>query len=249
SPNGEPAVLWIRIDLDRSHISPENPATVLQEAAAQLQRRFPENSLVFEDFSRDVTRTGRRGKASLESIDSPMAQTERLARQFFETVRRLRKGSGSLVFWLDTFEEAQFLGEEIVAELLRLIEFLVQWDPALRIIISGRAPLSGSQLNSMVDSLALRDLPPKAAEELLVKLLERSASGQQWVGDSRLSRAVQELGGNPLTLHLAADLIGREGPRLLENPGNLKKEALQRWLYSRILQHLHNPDLEKLAAM
>jgi hypothetical protein len=251
--NGSSQNTWVRIDLDHSLVEPERPSTLLREAAAQLARQHPDFITILEDFINDAAKTEARidysKMESNSSMDWSQTGLERLTGEFIRILKLGINGPNNrLVFWVDTFEEAQFLGKSVVVKLLNFIVGLVHNTPNIRVILSGRTQLEpGISPDFPIDYLPLGDLPPNAASTLLGTLVRKVNIAQHEIDNTVITRAVKKLGGNPLTLQLAARVIAAEGQQSLINLGKMKKEVLQRQLYSRILEHIHNPDLQKLA--
>ncbi len=244
---------WVRIDLDHSLVEPERPSTLLREAATQLARQHPDFITILDDFINDAAKTEARIDYSKMEANSSMdwSQTglERLTGEFIRILNLgINAPNNRLVFWVDTFEEAQFLGKSVVVKLLNFIVGLLHNAPNIRLILSGRTQLEpGVFPDFRLDYLPLGDLPSNAACTLLGMLVRKVNIKQHEIDNTVIARAVKKLGGNPLTLQLAARVIAAEGKQSLINLRKMKQEVLQRQLYSRILEHIHNPDLQKLA--
>ena len=74
------------------------------------------------------------------------------------------------------------------------------------------------------------------------------------VSDEHLDRLVEQVDGNPLGLRLAAQVFAREGLAGVEEAigrqrlsAAVAEERLQGLLHARIVEHLENDDLKKLA--
>src|SRR5687767_13657408 len=114
--------------------------------------------------------------------------------------------------------------------------------PALRTVIAGRAKLDGYT----TEDHELRPLGTKAAATLL------AANG---VDDpATIRQIIRHLGGNPLTLRLAASVVRQDDGATdaideIRRRGTLKKiyevreQAVQALLYGRILRHVHTEDV------
>jgi len=246
---------WVRIDLDHSLVEPERPSTLLREAATQLARQHPDFISILDDFINDAAKTYSRidysKMESNTSLDWSQTGLERLTGEFNRILKLgINAPNNRLVFWVDTFEEAQFLGKSVVVKLLNFIVGLVHNTPNIRLILSGRTQLEpglGLFPDFALDYLPLGDLPSNAASTLLLTLVRKVNIKPHEIDNTVITRAVKKLGGNPLTLQLAARVIAAEGKQSLINLGKMKQEVLQRQLYSRIIEHIHNPDLQKLA--
>lgn len=147
---------------------------------------------------------------------------------------------------LDTFEEAQYRSKDYVAGLWHFLSELQRKVPRLRTVLAGRAPISEFK----VEPLLLDSLDAEAAQGFL------QAHG---IKDTEFARVLAEqLRGNPLSLKLAVELIrkeqkeaGKGGIKGLETHRlfffNLKEERIQGQLFKRILKHIHDEDVRKLA--
>lgn len=154
-------------------------------------------------------------------------------------------GDKPFLLVLDTFEEVQFTSRAYLTAIFELLEQLQRAIPRLRTVIVGRSPVGPLKLasgNTVVpEEIPLGDLDPEAAKGYL------EANGI--VDETLLRTIVSVVGGNPLSLKLAADLVQREGgfvlPPLLVRI--LGEERIRGELYQRILSHIHDPDVRKLA--
>ena len=174
---------------------------------------------------------------------------------------------------VDTFEEAQFLGSDVVYPLVWFLHELARSLPMVRLILSGRTlpdefgwivftepgPL-GTQDAGDEDPLAAIPLPQRpidlgvldqqAARELLARSLEQ-ATGQR-LGVDELDDVIEVVSRNPMCLKLAARLLRDEGVEKLRSTRSevlvqLKAEKVQALLYGRILNHVHADDVKKIA--
>ena len=152
-----------------------------------------------------------------------------------------------LLFVLDTFEEVQYRSREFAAEVLRLLRSIQDRVPRLRAVIVSRIPISSAELKS--DSLALGPFNEQdAATFLTVRGL-----------DATLARTIaQQVGGSPLSLRLALDVIQREGATekgiaSLQTHDlfvfRAQDHRIQGQLYRRILGHIHDADVSALVRL
>ena len=296
-----PKMPFVYIDFDRPGILPEEPLTLLSEAVHQLGIQFPtlqSQANALHESWRDllampqespnlvITKGGSRGGATRSGISyeqRSVAQTIQERASYIEqfitfwqlveaelqqvTVEDLR-----LLFLLDTFEEVQYLSQDFVDGLLNFAYDLVDRIPALRVIVSGRAPIedrptSGSRAFSrsiVAPSNAFRPMQESMQELVLGELDHDAAIGflvAHGVPDEEVAQQiVEQVGGNPLSLHLAINLLfhkvgsGMDGAFDLIDPQNQHSAALQidqgliqGQLYTRILSHIHDDDVRQLA--
>ncbi|QRN92901.1 hypothetical protein JRI60_27205 [Archangium violaceum] len=181
-------------------------------------------------------------------LPTPMQARRELVRVFgmslaqipYEGKRRRRP----FLLILDTFEEVQFRGSDLVDGVRTFLSWLQASYPELRTVICGRAP----EPTLDAKSLPLIELDEDSARELL------RLNG---LTDSEVIHAlVSQLGGNPLTLKLAADValhqeVGRDGISGLKTRRlflfSAREAIIQGQLYRRILDHIHDPKVRKLA--
>ncbi|EPX59207.1 hypothetical protein D187_003111 [Cystobacter fuscus DSM 2262] len=282
----EEPIPFVYLDFDDPTLLTDNPATLLVEIARQLRLQRPEMKEFarFRRLCEGVTSgrayqwrrlaeeertpTARSLSALLDRLESPGDEAPPLPHPdavqpgttlwphwqvLTETLsvilatmlrsqspRRLPR----VLLVLDTYEEVQFKGIGHVETLSLFLLLLQQSCPELRTVICGRAPTETLR----VDELPLTELDPQASRELL------RLSG---VEDAEaIDDLVKQLGGNPLTLKLAADVVKREGAGRGGIEGlktrrlfffSAREAVIQGQLYQRILGHIHDPRIRKLA--
>lgn len=146
-----------------------------------------------------------------------------------------------LLLVMDTFEQVQVKGDPAVDAVRAFVDGLAGAWPALRVVLSGRGPVP--QWTDAAD-LPLGDLDPVAADAVLQA---RGVASPQM-----RALLIHRLGGNPLTLTLAARVAARASSsedlagRLAALAGAEASE-LQGQLYTRILGHIHDERVRALA--
>jgi len=234
------------------------PYTLLQEAAEQLAAEYPDRRAANESFRESLERfsegrvrlSGRAAAATSRGgrLDQLSELEGRLIDAFGVLLGSLAGKSQPALFVLDTFEEVQYRPPAEVRGLAELLTRLQGKFPLLRVVASGRAP--ARELAVKTEELALGDLDPSSAEQLL---------RLQGVSDAQLAAAlVSQFGGNPLTLKLAAEAI-RSHPELAGESGvsgiatrrywffSIPQELIQGQLYRRVLDHIRDERVRKLA--
>jgi tetratricopeptide (TPR) repeat protein len=241
---GEP-LPFVYIDVDRPGVDPEQPATLLVEAVRQLGPQLERFDDLARDFVDELTLRIGRLDAS-DSFKSYLPLDELVANVCRSIVPLL--GKRPLLFVLDTFEEVQFLGEEVASIAYSFLSGLQKQLPQLRIVLSGRMLPRG--LN--VAALPLAELKTPDAARLLAQHIRQE--GGKMPEPSVIDTALRRIGGNPMCLRLAGRLIAREGPQALREPTareglfrRLETETIQARLYGRLLSHIHDPRIRKLA--
>ncbi|OYV06209.1 MAG: hypothetical protein CFE26_07540, partial [Verrucomicrobiales bacterium VVV1] len=268
----QPGHLWVRVDMHHSMVNPEKPSSVLRQAAQQLMRTHPNySSWLMEFVNWAGSQENRQDQASLESsLDIDFES--KLWGQFAGICSQILASSAQrLLLWIDTFEEAQYLGDSVANRLISMVGRLTQLEPKIRVLISGRAlppalemagkpegskpPEPGTSLLILTQeepplkALALKELPQLNATDLLERLVRQKEKGSATPSklDAKLiPKAAKFLGGNPLTLRLAAPVLVAEGAKNATKLSKIAEEARQKYLVSRIVAHLHDPKLEKM---
>jgi hypothetical protein len=264
---------FVYIDIDRPTVRADRPLTLLIEAIRQLQLQLNLPIGVTDPIIKEITYSAGRMEQTrhLESVN----------RDFSWYLNLLRQALGSvvpqpyrIVFIIDTFEEAQFLGPSVVWQVNQFLFALAQSDPAFRVLISGRAlpkefisegfpDLPGETADQWsleerpLERIALPQRPidvgaldESAAQELLRSSVQ--AAGLSPLGDDDLAAVIGIVGRNPMCLKLAARLLRDEGVEKLRESRSeflikLKAEKIQALLYGRILHHVHGDDVRKVA--
>lgn len=256
------------LPFDAETLDVREPYTVLLAAARQLS---PAESPAVAEFSRVVAayrdhrgslnrraseHTGRDVKlAELGDFEQTLyrgfADLVRAALDGTE-LRAARRDAGQpptpalLVF--DTFEEVVYRTREDLLGFWAMLDVLMAEVPALRIMIAGRPPAAQPLVSRPVTDLPLTELAPAEATSLLLRL---------GVADEPTARAIAaQVGGNPLSLRLAADVARAErtGPAGLAARGDtplsvtaIGAELVRGRLYRRLLDHIHDPAVRALA--
>lgn len=253
---GVPAPAVVVIDLDRVAFRPHAEVELGYEVTRQLELAWPELAQGLAE-ARAAETQARIERRELASGASPDAERSVRSYSAFEgRVHPLVTGSvhafEPVVLVLDTFEEWQrarpFSGprtswndpEPVMADwLFRLRDGMGL--SGLRVIVSGRArfaTLPGREVQ-------LGELGQDAAAELLRRL---------GVADDDAPRLAALVGGNPLSLHVAARFVGRlaasDRDAFLSSDGidaALDEELRRAVLYDRFLEHIGDERVQQLA--
>ncbi|MEW1908710.1 hypothetical protein AB0442_09655 [Kitasatospora sp. NPDC085895] len=242
-----PRLPFAHIDLDRPGLLPQEPLTLLLEAVRQLRIQHPGLRPLAEFFTdkwiaraapdlhtlaaahADSAATARGTTdhltASVRLLTAP-AERESLYREFARLLA-LALPDGPVLLAIDTFEAAQDMGPEVLAELRRMFDLLAAANPALRVVLAGRVPAG-----LPARELRLPDFDRDAARARLSALLGPAAD------PAALDPVVDAVGGDPLDLRLAADLIGSG-----DTTGGEPHDHLHR----HVLDRIEDPDVRGLA--
>ena len=205
-------LLWL--DFDRADLAPDDALSVLSSLAEQVEVQLPE-------------------------VDLPPAPDESAWLEAVGPLGQALAGLGDSwppLLVLDGFEIAQHVlrYEEIWDVLGRLLEAA----PAIRVLVSGRAPVQGLTLAGRpAQSMHLTGIPDAAA---------RSWLQTQELTDPAVSAVLRIARGVPLILKLAVRLF-RAGDDLASIPDELPRRLVDGYLYQRILHRVVDRALRPLA--
>lgn len=249
---------------DQPNLRIETPFTILVEAAAQLALQLPELAPLFTRFN-EVVRDYRTAQGGLKNraeisgtrtirLETYHSSEAKLYSEFaalLDIISRHNNAKKPVLLVLDTFEEVQYRDRESLSAFWRMLSAIQEEFPLFSVIIAGRAPIADLGINKDVfDELPLERLGAADSITLLKAL---------GVQDDALAKAVAgQVGGNPLSLRLAANLItndasaaGRSGIKGLNTSKwlffQLDEQIIQGQLYRRILDHIHDENVRKLA--
>jgi hypothetical protein len=148
------------------------------------------------------------------------------------------------VLVLDTFEEVQYASERNVEHIWLFLEELQKTLPRLRVVIAGRSQIEGRKTRE----LPLSGLDAESAAAYL--------QGRGIQNGELVQQIVRTVGLSPMNLQLAADVTIREGAQAGANLGVKTREFLifrlddsqiQRQLYKRVLNYIHDDRVRALA--
>lgn len=267
------------VDFARPTLSAREPATLIAEMARQLSVQYPEHQADFDALAHTCEETVGLHRAEEGTVDelyelaTTRATMARLSQSGVHALASAREGmlaaqlatlvvqavgvpakeQPPLVLVIDSFEEAQYSGSPELGRMWGLWSALQKVHPRLRTVVAGR--LLKQHPARVVEPLTieLNDLGPEASVALLVSC---------GVTDERLAEKLADrVGGNPLSLKLAARAAEQEGDRteslneLIESLPRRRRHfyrkvdqmLIQGTLYERILKRIGDPDVRALA--
>ncbi|MEM5295427.1 ATP-binding protein [Burkholderia sp. JPY481] len=229
------------LDLDRSTLTAAQPATLLLEIARQLGWQYPELQVPLQQLrerirqsmaeQRDVQRSG-----YWRDQDIPLLGDRALRRYMSELVSSLREVGidTPVLLVIDTFEEAQALGQEAVAQMENFEHVAREAFDNLRVVIVGRDSAEGS-----FDGAQRLTLEEFADQESRRAFLVRRGVERE---DARV--IAREVTGRPLALMLAARLAREFGVQATKISftdsfrAKFQQRLIEGILYERILEHI-----------
>jgi hypothetical protein len=250
---------FVYLDFDRPDIDGDDLVRVMLAIARQLGPQVPSvlpqvDEVVTRWSTRRRTANRPRRKAARKRIQTQLAprmdpdDVMRLVTdvaELFGAVHDVLPSPVLLV--LDTLEEVQYAHPDGVGKLVELVHELQDAAPMLRPVLAGRIEFDESL---EVEPLKLEPLPPLAAEALLGNHLPAELANNSVL----IARMAKIVGGNPLSLRLAAEVLRKEkdpGALLASLDDELWKRVgdaiVQGRLYERILGHIHDDDIKAMA--
>lgn len=206
-------LLWL--DFDRADLAPDDALSVLSLLSEQM-------SVQFEKFV----------APELEE-----SEWERCAQSFGTALAGTLSGTHPPLLVLDGFEVAQHVKQH--DEIWKVLALIMKESPALRVIVSGRAPVRGIKLCD------------RAAHSLHLKGMARP-DAKAWLREHNITNedvlaSVLEISdGVPLVLKLAVRLV-EAGGMVSELPEKLPRVLIEGFLYHRILDRVIDPVLKPVA--
>jgi len=249
------------LPFDNPSLKIDDPFTLLIEAAAQFELQYPQGVSTFQTFHEQVKSyrdiRGQIGDKTLvfstvrARLEAVQTADQNLYRAFASLLRSLNgddlEPTPALIV-LDTFEEVEYRSPEQLKGLWEMLGDVLQSYPLLRVILSGRRVGKVVVNNQTAIPLPLPPLDSSSSERLLQQL---------GVSDPQVAMAVvKQVGGNPLTLRLAARVLESEEPATtgIANLNTrtwylatLSEGIIRGQLYRRILDHIHDENVRKLA--
>jgi hypothetical protein len=249
-----PGITLITFDFDRPALRAGDSAALTIEMARQLSISEPRLDAALSETRRDL-RHQLKSATNYELSDSAVLATVGQWEALFQGSPRLEQ---PLVFLMDTFEEVLVASEARVQTLARWASKLCTQVgfKHMRVIFFGRAveailrlPPSEIHIAAVIE---LGDLDIRAGQAKLADIFARLGVPHA----DQVGPLTATFGTNPLVLEILGryavdktrdEILGliEEGKRG-EGKG-LKAEFAQRFLYSRILGRLKEPDVQNLA--
>jgi hypothetical protein len=269
--NGDSPLRFAYLDFDRSTISAAQPVTLLLELARQVGWQIPEAQQGLEGLRSRIREEMERNRAAGEGNQSARGPRQIGTSTFVELTEpsepelpeeligpsllnsylyeagqilsRDQAGNPPLLLVLDTFEEAQVLGDQAVRRVEAFVEALQGQLHNVRAVIVGRDAIGG--FFDRAERLVVSEFKDSASR---IAFLEKRGLGRN------LAKTVaKQVGGRPLALLLAARLVKEQGLDSISVSladrfrGLFNKYLIDGILYERILQHIDDDDVKALA--
>lgn len=244
---------FVYIDFDRPGIRIEEPLSILIQTSRQLKAQYPEKKDVWKEFEEKLTRNNSNQDLTSplpteeeNSLDKKIAKEIRLSYALKNLVKLIDEtvdtSNKPFLLVFDSFEDVQYFSREFVHGLRSFLDDWQKEMPHLRILIAGRNPIPELRtLEYRHRERELRNFDQEASQAFL------QARGIQ----KELAVVVAaQVGGNPLCLRLAVEVIKREGAdsKGIKNfEKHIEDGLIQGFLYNRILDLIHDDSVRKLA--
>jgi hypothetical protein len=250
----EVPVSFAYVDFDKARHNPRDARGLVEQIARQLRLLYAANAEAGRDFSGvESLSAGTDVELAAEvlELDTEFEQldVDSLIRELSIRLDDLARAYPTpLVIILDTFEEVQIQGPGAVADVFALIDKFRAELPRMRLIVSGRGDLGNVVDNDPEAMVQLGDLDAASADAVLESLGVDAPDVRKLI--------YERFRGNPLVLHLAAEALRRMETAEKAFEGVLGQadvvaavgiEQIQGMLYDRILGHIGDPEVVKVA--
>lgn len=244
-----PPLCFAYLDFDRSSLQPLQPVTLLLEAIRQLAAQLPDRSTALQLLRARVRAETDRLDRGSRMGDRFESATELLGlslqRKFLAEIRGLCERDGHalpMLVVIDTFEEVQLQGQEAIRRVEYFLERLQEQIPSARIVVVGRDEVADAFRGA--DRLTLLEFrDQQSRQEFLVR---------RGVPPAIAGRVAAQVGGRPLSLHLAARLVRQHGERAISmSIGSRFRQLfdaslIDAVLYGRILEHIKDKAVKEM---
>jgi hypothetical protein len=228
----------VYVDFDRSDAEAADPKRMIEVIARSLSLIYAgsEQELIF--VALESASAGDTDAARFEVVLPTHADPETLLHALAEQVKQLPRSDETL-FIFDTFEQVMRRGSAVVERFEDFLRELLAALPFARAILSGRGQI---KIHMPRHDRHLGDLDAESADAVLEA---------RKISDPDVRRKlIQTIGTSPLMLRIgsAAVLKGQLNTDKLDLlAAGAARLRLQGLLYSRVLGHLGDPEVERLA--
>lgn len=234
---------WAYLDLDRPSLASCEPDLLLADVLRQVEAQLPGVERYLRGLRREL-----REETVGHGLETSSGRMEAWRTAVFDVAKLLNtESAGRLVVLLDTFEVAQrsSSAENDIYELFLALSEQVR---EFRLVVSGRVPAERF-VDPRADNqlLHVQEFPSGTAGEVLQHMYVRlvGAADDSHLDPVLTENVVAAVGGSPLTLKLAAQVLRDEGPaavseaaRRSQTLDRVRTEFVRGFLYHRILAHL-----------
>ncbi|WP_111707723.1 NACHT domain-containing protein [Lutibacter citreus] len=236
---------FVYIDFDLPGFTLKEPMTILIEALRQINIQYPIHKDLINRVSEQISSLILSDNENVEMIKSTNTTTRNYIYGTIEGIIKNNNldfktiGKKPILVVFDSFEEMQYRASS--TELFTFYQFISEISekfPRIRPIFVGRSELYIGVDNFKFDLMEIKEFDADSANSLLEKTGVSDKETRNFIYDN--------FGGNPLMLTLATDLAKRDGGFNFKNKEEIKGKKWQ-YLVRRILGHIHDDDVRKIA--
>jgi len=229
----------VYISFDRGWLIDGGPWTIFDEIVRQVGVQDADSRPRADGLRLQAQKLAGRASGYSDSASRGSQRRDPIGPALLHNLAELIAARNRLVVVLDTLEELRRRDESLAYDIFGFLTELSSSVAQVRVIAAGRS-LPNAALTSR-RRWPLTGLNDSDALQLLQALTVGTRTS-----DELLQETVQLVHGNPLSLHLAADVLRRTG----EDPTQLIAVAegnVQGQLYSRLLEHIRDPQVRAVA--
>ena len=234
-----PDNLTVYISFDRGWLIDGGPWALFDEIVRQAGAQDADRRPKADGIRQRAQRLAGRASGYSDSASRGSQRRDSVSPALLQNLAALVSRRSRLVVVLDTLEELGRRDESLAYEIFGFLSELSSYVTQARIIAAGRS-LPRALLASG------RRWPLTGLDDTDALQLLRALTVGTPAGDRLLQEIVRLVQGNPLSLHLAADVLNRTG----EDPTRMIAVAegnVQGQLYSRLLEHIRDPQVRAVA--
>ena len=234
------------LNFDKGKLANANNHTIIDEIVRQIALFSPErvNQYRVREFRNNLKKRMSETPKEMGFSSQSVSYDEHVDPEIIEQMANVIEGeslgsiSGNTLILFDTFEQVQRRDISHTYRVYELIKNIRKRIPSVRFIIFGRAPIDEEL---PIVKWHLRDIERPEAITLLRRVTESAEIRRETIEE-----VIDLVGCNPLSIRLAGDILLREGHHPLRNL-QITEKQIQGQLYSRILDHIRNPDVRSIA--
>jgi hypothetical protein len=231
--------MGVYLSFDRGWLIDGGPWALFDEIVRQIGAQLPERRSSAHDLRQQAQRLTGRASGYSEIASRSSQRRDPVAPILLERLATLAGEDRRLVVVLDTLEELGRRDESLAYDIFGFLGGVSSFVAHTRVIAAGRWLPSAAFVPGQRRGLTGLD------EADALRLLQELTADTS-VRDAVLREVVKMLGGNPLSLQLAADVLKRTG----QDPTQLIAVAegnVQGQLYARLLEHIRDPQVQAVA--
>jgi len=243
--DGPAGLRFAYLNFDRGALAANQPGQLLAEILRQLSVQVPELKRRAVPLIEDLDAQEKYDEQAVSYSgheSSPTRFTDLTTRLFIQVAKVISPFvQHGLLVMLDTFEEVQRRRHSDLYVLHTFLDQLQDLVPTARIVVSGRALDTGLEKELNAELIVLDELSDTAAMRMILDAPGVNATPEL------ARRTIDLVTRNPLSLRLAIEILrsSHADDPLLDL--ELQEGQIQGVLYRRILLHIEDPAVRKIA--